>query len=526
MPSTIEKTAKNDKPCLFCRWADIIDKLERKEMDKEYAKALVTYLALAFDRLLSYNSSLCLWDEGEFVKQTFMQGQSLPMRWDYFETNPFSGSTGSFSSAVDWICRVIKHCSLVSETPATISQGNAINLQYSQDYFDAVITDPPYYDNVPYADLSDFFYVWLKRVLKHLYPGLFSTPLTPKSMEIIQEPMRHDKNQEKAKKFFESKLTESFQNIYRVLKRNGIACIMFAHKSAAAWETLIDAMLKSGLVTTASWPVHTERTARLRYHKSAALASSIFFVCRKAKKKEEAYFEEIEGDIKKRIRKRLDYFWQIGIRGADFFVASIGPATEVFGRYEEVKRYSGEPIFVSELLELVEKYVAEYALNRILKSPPGFLAPETRFYLVWRWTYHNNRIPFDDARMLGQALGFEISDHMGRDKLIKKIGSDVKVRNPKERSKKFLAKRIKKLGSMVDVMHKAAVFWKEGQKEKLNKVLEDSGYLENERFWMFAQAVSEVLPNGDPEKKMLQGLLAGRRRIERGPKATKVTDFM
>ena len=420
---------------------------------------------------------------------------------------------------------------------SVVSQGTATSLPYPENYFDAVITDPPYYNNIPYADLSDFFYVWLKRTIGDLYPDLFTTPLTPKSQELIenlsltrglpkQDILKNNVLMVKDEESYENMLTKAFKEIRRVLKPKGVATIIFAHKSTSAWEALIASLLNSGLMVTASWPIHTERGARLRAEKSATLASSVFFVCRKVERQKTVYLEDIKQDIKDRIQERLDYFRRMGIRRVDLFMSSIGPAIEVLGRYEKVKKYSGETVSVSELLGLVERYVAEYALSKILKSPPGLLSPETRFYIVWRWMYRNNKIPFDDARMLGQVLGFEMSDHMGKDRLIKKSGGDIKVRNPLERGRTFLKKPIKKPASMIDVMHKAAVFRKNGEKEKLNKVLEHSEYLDNEHFWMVVQATSVILPNGDPEKRMLQGLLAGRKRIERGVKITKVTDFM
>lgn len=161
-----------------------------------------------------------------------------------------------------------------------VLQQNATALEFESNYFDSVITDPPYYDNIPYSYLSDFFYVWLKRSLGHIYTDLFSTPLTPKKNEIVAYSNRSG-GWEEGKTFFEEMLKKSFQEIYRVLKTNGMAVIVYAHKSTEGWETLINSLLDSGLIMTGAWPLSTEKEGRLRSQESAALASSIYIVARK-----------------------------------------------------------------------------------------------------------------------------------------------------------------------------------------------------------------------------------------------------
>ncbi|MFZ8844824.1 hypothetical protein [Thermoflexus sp.] len=156
-----------------------------------------------------------------------------------------------------------------------VQQGSATELPYPDNFFDAVLTDPPYYDNVPYADLSDFFFVWLKRTVGDLHPELFATPLAPKSQEMVADASKAG-GMEEARRRFEEMLTQAFREIHRVLKPDGIAVIVFAHKTTAAWETVLQALLDAGLYMTASWPIHTEMQARLRAQESAALASSIY----------------------------------------------------------------------------------------------------------------------------------------------------------------------------------------------------------------------------------------------------------
>ena len=220
---------------------------------------------------------------------------------------------------------------------------------------------------MPYADLSDFFYVWLKRTVGFLYPEVFRTPLTPKSAEIIQEPTRHA-GDTAAKVFYEREMTRAFAESCRILRPDGIFVIVFAHKSTSAWETLLNSLLDAGLIVTASWPLHTERPGRLRAHDSAALASSIFIVCRVRAAESDGYLDDVRQELTATIRERLDFFWSHGIRGADFFISAIGPAVSVFGRYSKVYNLDGTPVGVAELLNLVQAMVSEYALDRILNG--------------------------------------------------------------------------------------------------------------------------------------------------------------
>jgi adenine-specific DNA methylase len=281
-------------------------KMIEERYDEEYAKAVMSYLMLSFDVFASYMCSLTRYKyQGESIERAFDR-QTLQMIWDYGEVNPFGKSRGDFYHIVKWGSKAIEHCSTdIFEGFGISMLGTATKLQYPNNYFDAVITDPPYYDNVPYSYLSDFFYVWLKRTIGDLYPDIFATPLTPKSEEIVA--YSHGKGGfEEGKRFFEEMITKAFQEIYRVLKPGGIACIVFAYKTTEAWETIINSLLKSGLVLTTSWPIHTEMKERLRARESAALASSVYMICRKRTKGEVAYFNEIKEKIEQRIKRNLN----------------------------------------------------------------------------------------------------------------------------------------------------------------------------------------------------------------------------
>jgi putative DNA methylase len=248
--------------------------------------------------------------------------------------------------------------------------------------------------------------------------------------------------------------------------------------------------------------------SRLRASESAALASSIYMVCRKRTESKTAYFNEIKPLIEARIKEKLDQFWNEGIGGSDFFISAIGPAMEVFGKYESVEKLSGDKVSAKELLEHVREVVSEYALSKILKSPElSGIDEETRFYLLWRWTYDSAPVHFDDARKLGLAVGIEISQYWGNG-FINKEKEFVSVLDAKGRGKKLLEKD--KPGSMIDVIHACLLHWEQNNRKSVAEMLERTGNMDSNAFWRVVQAISEVLPDGDKEKQMLQGFLYGR----------------
>jgi putative DNA methylase len=489
--------------------------------EPEFAKAVATYLAVILNGVIDHCSSACQWRGGtEDTGHTFGR-QALPMNWDYAETNPLSASTGSWGSMADKALRVLAHLTRIppaNPQPAShaVVHGTATALPWPDNFFDAVLTDPPYYINVPYADLSDFFYVWLKRTIGDLYPDLFATPLTPKSEEICQ--MQHwdpERYAEKTKEWFEEMLTKAFSEIHRVLKPDGVAVIVFAYPRTDAWEAVINAILNAGLYMTASWPIHTEMQARLRAQESAALASSIYMVCRKRTTSEVGEYPTVRKEIEARVRQKLTQFWKEDIRGADFFMSAIGPAVEAFGKYARVEKLSGEPVTVTELLEYVRKVVAEFALERVLGSAQlGGVDVATRFYLLYRWTYKHARVLFDEARKLAQSVGVELTTLWDSGGLVERQREYVRVPTPLERARSANFARRTKFETMIDALHYAVWLWDQNERKRLQDHL-SATYGSNETFWQVAQAIAEVLPEGDKEKQLLQGLLYGRRSLRK-----------
>jgi putative DNA methylase len=485
----------------------------------EFAKAVATYLAFYVCKLSDFCSTLCTWTPTfEKIAHTFSR-QALPMCWDYIETNLLSESTRSVFSVQEDVIRVVAHLTdIPPANPQPVSpaivHGTATALPWPDNFFDAVLTDPPYYDNVPYSDLSDFFYVWLKRTIGDLYPELFATPLTPKSEEMVADASRAG-GMENAMRRFEEMLTQAFREIHRVLKPDGIAVIVFAHKTTEAWETVINALLEAGLYLTASWPIHTEMQARLRAQESAALASSIYMVCRKRTTSEVGEYPKVRKEIDARVRQKLTQFWEEDIRGADFFMSAIGPAVEAFGKYARVEKLSGEPVTVTELLEYVRKVVAEFALERVLGSAQlGGVDAPTRFYLLYRWTYKHARVLFDEARKLAQSVGVELTTLWDSGGLVERQREYVRVPMPLERARSANFARRTKFETMIDALHYAVWLWDQNERKRLQDHL-SATYSGNETFWQVAQAIAEVLPEGDKEKQLLQGLLYGRRSLRK-----------
>lgn len=476
--------------------------------DEIYSKIIATYLAILMNRTLAYCSNLGYWHVSGEKASPAMQRQALGLVFDYFEAIPISPNFG-FESNIDWVCRVIDHCSLVSQTPASVMQNSATNLQFTNGFFDAVFTDPPYYDNVPYSYLSDFYYVWMKRTIGDLYPDLFATLLTPKKNEIVVYNYMND-IKGGAKTFFEENLKNSFREISRVLKPNGVALIVYAHKSTEGWETLINSLLDSSLIMTGAWPLNTEMGARLNAKETAALASSIYIVARKMERQPTGFYNNVKEELKTHLNKKLEQLWHEGISGADFFIAAIGSAIEVFGKYEQVMDYEGNIVRADRLLLDVRKIATDYAVRQILHNGfAGEISDMARLYVLWRWNYSEAKVPFDEGRKLGQSCGIDISHEWSHTGFVKKEKEFIRLLGPQERKLEDLE------GSkdMVDVLHQVLLLWEKSRRDEMIKVLQVTGYGKSEAFYRVAQAISESLPMESKEKKLLDGFLAGRERM-------------
>jgi adenine-specific DNA methylase len=367
------------------------------ERPQEGDDALRSTMAMVIGRCADYGSSGVIWAEtGEFVAHTFGR-QALPIVWDFAEAVPWSDSSGNIDGAIDWAARVVEAWpgSNIGQLQSADATQHPLPDEAAQVWF----TDPPYYDAVPYADLSDYFLVWLKRVLPNhpLLRDLFdpTNPLAPKIREAVQDETKLVNGRPKGRVWFEETMAKAFSEGRRVLQGNGIGSVVFAHKTTEGWEALLSGMIQGGWTITGSWPIATERPGRLRSQDSAALATSVHLVCRP--RPEDAPvgdWSEVLRELPKRVGDWMERLQGEGIRGADLVFACIGPALEIFSRYSRVETADGSEVKLAEYLEKVWEVVGRTALEQVLGTEEararngmaGVLEEDARLTALFLWT--------------------------------------------------------------------------------------------------------------------------------------------
>lgn len=378
---------------LLATFTKTVRELSKQIGDTEIYEALSSCLAIAINKMADFHTSLCAWiSAGEKVGHTFGR-QALGIIWDYTEANPFANISGSWARCIEFIAEFIE-ANLALPRAGQVVEASATRQPLPNDAAQAFITDPPYYDAVPYADLSDFFFVWFKRSLRSVHGDLFGRELSPKSDEIVQLAERNPMYSFKTRGYFESLMATAMQESRRVLHPAGIGLVVFAHKTTLGWETQLQAMLDAGWCITASWPIDTERPGRLRAMDSAVLASSVHLVCRPRENPDGSITQDYLGDwreilqeLPRRIHDWMPRLANEGIVGADAIFACIGPALEIFSRYSRVEKASGEVVTLKEYLEHVWAAVSREALSMIFEGADatGF-EEDARLTAIWLWT--------------------------------------------------------------------------------------------------------------------------------------------
>lgn len=353
-----------------------------------YGKAVATYLAIWIDRIAIANTSFGVWHTGRETLERIMGRQAIPMTFDFPESNPFCTSSGSALNQLDWLLRYFESESNNTFYANFANASSGDKQQFERKTLTAVVTDPPYYDAIAYADLSDFFYMWLKQTLSNIYPLIFSTPQTPKIDECTALKHHHNNNAEQAKKHFETKLTEIFEAIES--QTEDIVSIMYAHQTTQAWTTLCNSILDARMNITGSWPMDTEMQGGLKTDK-AFLESSVTVACRPSERKGFADFEEVKHDIRQMVKAEVEKLYRLGFRGADLLTACFGQAVSVFGHYKLVETSEGDPVSVEQLLE----FARESAAQALLEGVPG--EAQTKFYCGWLQMNGMSECAFDDV---------------------------------------------------------------------------------------------------------------------------------
>lgn len=409
-------------------------------VDDERSNVIASYLALLIGRVANQNCAFTVYHTGGETIEGPMGDKKVPMVWDFVEANPFSGVTGGFANALEWIvsaCQELSRESLV----AAVSRGSATSLPWPSETFDAVITDPPYYDSVPYADIADVFYVWLKRALSDRFPEHFASSLSPKKSEATVLASRFGGDMPAATKDYETKLAASLKEAHRVLKTEAELAIVYAHKTTLGWATLVDALRHAGFTVQEAWPIETEMKAGKVKIDRAMLASSIFLSAQKRNREKCGNYEDdVRLDLRTMVQERVSSLWDMGVTGADLVIAAVGAGLRAFTRYERVEYANGEEVPAEKFLTEVEAVVLDTLMERISgEVGRGISAVDStsRFYVLWRYVYKATEI---DA---GEAIVFTYGQHVeldgqqglsnGRNPLVEKKKVKYRVRDYTER---------------------------------------------------------------------------------------------
>ena len=521
---------------------------EIADWPEEWSEAIVANLALVNDRLADYSSTACSWiNTPEAPRNTFARF-ALPIVWDFAEVNPLSSTADNFLGALGWVSRFNDHTAESAQSAETTSAQAASAARVSGEY-DAIITDPPYYDAIPYSDCMDFFYVWLRRATHGLSPKIdaaFQEPLGPKwnhstgDGELIDDASRFEGDQRLSRQNYEDGMAKAFQTCHAVLHRDGRLVVVFANKQPDAWETLVAALIRAGFVVNGSWPIQTERSARVRAMASAALSSSLWLVCRKRPAARPGWDNTVLGETRENITQRLRDFWDAGIRGPDFVWAATGPALEAFSKHPVVKKANApdEIMTVSEFLREVRRMVVDFVVGRVLtqdgeESVTG-LDDVTTYYLLHRHDFGLQDAPVGGCILYALSCNLSDSALVNQHDLLVQSGNRATAEEPEDevseeedegegengggakvRLKAWSQRRGRNLGleapggrpaPLIDQVHRLMHLWRAGDQVRVNEYMDSRGLQRNTLFHQLLQALIELALAGSDERAILEAL--------------------
>ena len=551
---------------------EVRSNVQGKDPDPAYADAVTTCLGLAVSNMSHYMSSVSIWALDHMIS-AFVQGSGLAMRPDFGEANPLMPKlVGGFDYALGQMVAVFEREAGQVCDAGTVQQSSATAIPLPDDSLAYLITDPPYYDAVPYASLSDFCYVWLKRAIGPVHPDLLNGVVTPKVEECILdpgEPAEGGPNKDKA--YFESTMEKALAEGRRALRPDGLGVVIFAHKGTAGWEALLNALVNAGWTVTASWPIDTERAARLRAKNSAVLGSSVHLVCRprenpdgSLRADEVGDWRDVLAELPRRIQDWMPKLTEEGIVGADAIFACLGPALEIFSRYSRVEKASGEEVPLRDYLEQVWAAVAQEALRMLFEgADTSAFEEDARLTAMWLWTLKTAEngngkdedeeavssggyvLEYDAARKIAQGLGAHIEKlphvvEIVKDKarllpveergghLFGKPEASVPKRRKKQRQRSLFEELDEAEAAeggwgeggaptvgqtTLDRVHQTMLLFASGRGAALRRFLVEEGIGRDSRFWTLAQALSALYPSNTQEKRWVDGVLARKKAL-------------
>lgn len=506
----------------------------------DWGGAIMAYLACVLDKLADYNSAFVPWQpKGEKGANTF-QRWALPIKWDFTENNVLDSKSGGWLAITDWVADPVGG-SLASAAANALRpkviHGSATRIETE---VDVIVTDPPYYDAIPYSDLMDFFYVWLRRILSGStseFDEAFARPVSPKwdheanDGELIDDASRFGGDKAASKKNYEDGMARTFHACHQALNQSGRLVIVFAHKDPDAWETLASAIIRAGFVVDGSWPIQTEMGNRTRSQESAALSSSVWLVCRKRDPMARAGWDtQVIKEMEANIVTQLRDFWDAGIRGPDFVWAATGPALEAYSRYPAVKKASepGVLMGVDEFLRHVRRIVVDFVVGRVLTHGEAEAAvgdhpldDVTTYYLLHRNDFGLKEAPAGPCILYMVSCGLSERDLVDHYDLLARGGSSTPEFEEIEadedsdegeaeaatsggggkfKLKPWSVRRHRSLGEdtaggrpapLIDQVHKLMHLWKAGDVAKVNDYLDRRGLRRSHVFAQLIQALIE-----------------------------------
>ena len=479
----------------------------------EYGKVVCTFLAIWFDRIVLYNTTFGRYDISRENIQHPYSKQALPMMFDYPESNPLCYSSGSALNQLDWLLRYFESENESTFSASFLNSSSGEKGQFYKKELTAVVTDPPYYDAIAYADLSDFFYVWLKRSLNDLYPIVFSTPQTPKSDECTAIKHHHKGNALTAKKHFEHKLTQIFDAIEQ--QTSDVVSIMFAHQSTEAWTTLCNSILGARMNITGSWPMDTEMANRSLGLGGAALESSVTVACRPSERKGYADYNDIKHDIKQVVKAEVEKLYELGFRGADLLTACFGQAVSVFGHYKMVETAEGDPVTVGQLLD----FARESAAQALLEGVPG--EPQTKFYCGWLQMNGMGDTSFDDVNKFTRVgVNVEIRQ-LQQDRLLIANGNKQHLATVEEHIGDSTTMGKSAEDYLISQVHRLMLAYRNDDQAWLMKLIRELCPQSDAPHWRVMAFLKEHLPAGK-DLNDVQGLLINAEMLRQKCKETYI----